>query len=57
MDENNNLEELKKAIPQLRKDIVDVKIPLKDRFRCIFALKNLGGKEAVEALAQGRIEK
>jgi hypothetical protein len=51
--EHSTQESLLASVPEIKKIIVDQKIPLKDRFRCIFALKNIGGKEAIDALSDG----
>ncbi|CAG8631049.1 17605_t:CDS:2, partial [Acaulospora morrowiae] len=42
-----------KSIPELRDILLDTKLPLFERYRAMFALRNLGTVEAVLALAQG----
>jgi hypothetical protein len=43
------------TISKLREVLLDVQAPLAKRFRCLFTLKNIGGKDAVEALTSGLI--
>ncbi|CAG8487310.1 6479_t:CDS:2, partial [Acaulospora colombiana] len=42
-----------KSIPELRDILLDIRLPLFERYRAMFALRNLGTNEAVLALAQG----
>ncbi|KAH6912713.1 deoxyhypusine hydroxylase [Coprinopsis sp. MPI-PUGE-AT-0042] len=41
------------TIEQLQKQLVDTNVSLFERYRAMFALRNIGTKEAVEALASG----
>ena len=43
-------------IDPIKQKLADPKTPLPERFRCVFTLKNLGGKLAIEALATGRMD-
>ncbi len=40
-------------IAELGKILVDSSVSLWDRYRAMFSLRNIGGKEAVVSLAQG----
>ena len=40
-------------IPSLKEVVCDASQPLAKRFRAIFLLKNIGTKEAVDALSEG----
>ncbi|XP_005999531.1 deoxyhypusine hydroxylase [Latimeria chalumnae] len=42
-----------KDVKKLRESLLDESLPLFDRYRAMFALRNLGGEEAVLALADG----
>ncbi len=48
-------DDLQKTIPELRAQLINSDLPLKQRFRCIFTLRNIGGSDAIEALSQGEI--
>ncbi|GAA5974107.1 hypothetical protein JCM11641_003438 [Rhodosporidiobolus odoratus] len=41
------------SIPELEQQLLDTKLSLFDRYRAMFALRNIGDKEAVLALARG----
>jgi deoxyhypusine monooxygenase len=41
------------TILQLQKQLVDTNVSLFERYRAMFALRNIGTKEAVDALASG----
>lgn len=45
----------RKSVPELRRALLDESLPLFERYRAMFALRNLGGEEAVLALAAGRM--
>eukprot|EP01102_Stenamoeba_stenopodia_P006650 TRINITY_DN1838_c0_g1_i1.p1 TRINITY_DN1838_c0_g1~~TRINITY_DN1838_c0_g1_i1.p1 ORF type:complete len:327 (-),score=65.02 TRINITY_DN1838_c0_g1_i1:116-1096(-) len=40
-------------VEKLRKQLLDASLPLFKRYRAMFSLRNIGGKDAVEALAAG----
>ncbi len=40
-------------INKLRETLIDENVPLFERYRAMFTLRNIGGKEAVLAIAQG----
>jgi deoxyhypusine monooxygenase len=44
-------EEYRHRVAELRTRLVDPKVPMFQRMRCVFTLRNLGGPAAVEALA------
>lgn len=41
------------SVPELRKELLDEQLPLFERYRAMFALRNLGTEEAVLALGDG----
>jgi hypothetical protein len=41
------------VIKPIRDKLVNPDTPFPEKFRCLFALENLGGKLAVEALGEG----
>jgi deoxyhypusine monooxygenase len=41
------------AVPDLRKTLLDPSLPLFQRYRAMFALRNIGSAAAVDALADG----
>lgn len=41
------------SVTQLRADLLDTSKPLFERYRAMFGLRNVGGKESVKALAEG----
>jgi len=43
----------KPDVEKLRKQLLDTSLPLFKRYRAMFSLRNIGGKEAVEALTAG----
>uniref|UniRef100_A0A3Q0SJ80 Deoxyhypusine hydroxylase n=1 Tax=Amphilophus citrinellus TaxID=61819 RepID=A0A3Q0SJ80_AMPCI len=43
----------RKSVPELRSTLLDESLPLFDRYRAMFALRNLGTEEAVLALGDG----
>ncbi|TRY76104.1 hypothetical protein DNTS_010229 [Danionella cerebrum] len=43
----------KKSVPELRAQLLDESLPLFERYRAMFALRNLGTEEAVLALGDG----
>lgn len=43
----------RKSVPELRRALLDEALPLFERYRAMFALRNLGSEEAVLALADG----
>lgn len=44
----------KKSVPELRTQLLDECLPLFERYRAMFALRNLGTEEAVLALGDGK---
>ncbi|KAG9293189.1 hypothetical protein G9A89_010526 [Geosiphon pyriformis] len=42
-----------KSLPELRTILLDVRLPLFERYRAMFALRNIGDTQAVLALAEG----
>lgn len=40
-------------VPRLRDELLDTKRPLFERYRAMFALRNIGNAAAVDALAEG----
>lgn len=44
----------KKSVPELRAQLLDESLPLFERYRAMFALRNLGTEEAVLALGDGK---
>lgn len=42
------------VIDPIKAKLASPDTPLPERFRCVFTLKNLGGKLAIEALATGK---
>ncbi|XP_066551902.1 deoxyhypusine hydroxylase [Amia ocellicauda] len=44
---------MERSIPKLRAKLLDESLPLFERYRAMFALRNLGTEEAVLALAEG----
>jgi deoxyhypusine monooxygenase len=46
----------KENISDLRSKLLDVKLPLFERYRAMFALRNIGTPSAVEALADGFVD-
>ncbi|XP_041862996.1 deoxyhypusine hydroxylase [Melanotaenia boesemani] len=44
---------LKKSVPELRSALLDESLPLFERYRAMFALRNIGTEEAVVALGDG----
>lgn len=44
----------RKSVSELRRVLLDQSLPLFERYRAMFALRNLGSKEAALALADGR---
>lgn len=44
---------VRKSVPELRSILLDESLPLFERYRAMFALRNLGNKEAVLALGDG----
>jgi len=44
------------AIEAMKKSLLDNSLPVAQRFRVIFTLRNIGGKEAIEALTAGLID-
>jgi deoxyhypusine monooxygenase len=49
---NNQVATIEK-IRKLGEIIADQKVPMKARYRALFTLKNIGGKDAIEAIAKG----
>lgn len=47
---------LRKSVSELRSILLDESLPLFERYRAMFALRNLGNEEAVLALGDGRIQ-
>lgn len=47
---------VRKSVPDLRCTLLDESLPLFERYRAMFALRNLGNEEAVLALGDGRIQ-
>lgn len=47
---------VKKSVSELRIILLDESLPLFERYRAMFALRNAGNEEAVLALADGRIQ-
>lgn len=45
-----------KSVSELRSILLDESLPLFERYRAMFALRNLGNEEAVLALGDGRIQ-
>lgn len=45
----------RKSVSELRVILMDESLPLFERYRAMFALRNLGNEEAVLALGDGRI--
>lgn len=45
-----------KSVSELRSDLLNESLPLFERYRAMFALRNLGNEEAVLALGDGRIQ-
>lgn len=45
---------VRKSVPELRSTLLDDSLPLFERYRAMFALRNLGNEEAVLALGDGR---
>lgn len=45
-----------KSVSELRSILLDESLPLFERYRAMFALRNLGDEEAVLALGDGRIQ-
>lgn len=43
----------RKTVPELRTQLLDESLPLFERYRAMFALRNLGTEEAVLALGDG----
>lgn len=43
----------RKSVPELRTQLLDESLPLFERYRAMFALRNLGSEEAVLALGDG----
>ncbi|XP_061744929.1 deoxyhypusine hydroxylase-like isoform X2 [Nerophis ophidion] len=43
----------RKSVPELRRALLDESLPLFERYRAMFALRNLGSEEAVLALGDG----
>lgn len=41
------------SVEELKAVMLDTKRPLFERYRAMFALRNVGGKDGVEALAEG----
>ena len=41
------------TIQRLKKQLLDTSLPLFDRYRAMFSLRNIGTDEAVDALAEG----
>lgn len=46
----------RKSVPELRSALLDESLPLFDRYRAMFALRNLGTEEAVLALGDGKVQ-
>lgn len=46
---------VRKSVSELRTILLDESLPLFERYRAMFALRNLGNEEAVLALGEGRI--
>lgn len=44
----------RKSVPELRMQLLDESLPLFERYRAMFALRNLGSEEAVLALGDGK---
>ena len=44
----------RKSVPELRSTLLNESLPLIERYRAMFALRNLGSEEAVVALGDGR---
>lgn len=44
----------RRSVPELRSVLLDESLPLFERYRAMFALRNLGTEEAVVALGDGR---
>lgn len=47
----------RKSVPQLRLTLLDESLPLFERYRAMFALRNLGSEEAVFALGAGKVSR
>lgn len=45
---------VRKSVPELRQALLNESLPLFERYRAMFALRNLGSEEAVLALAAGK---
>lgn len=45
---------VRKSVPELRQALLNESLPLFERYRAMFALRNLGNEEAVLALAAGK---
>lgn len=45
---------VRKSVPELRLTLLNETLPLFERYRAMFALRNLGSEEAVLALAAGK---
>lgn len=46
---------VKKSVSELRVTLLDESLPLFERYRAMFALRNIGNEEAVLALGDGRL--
>lgn len=46
---------VRRDVPELRGSLLDEALPLFDRYRAMFALRNIGTEEAVLALGDGKI--
>lgn len=46
---------VQRGVPELRSTLLDEALPLFDRYRAMFALRNIGTEEAVLALGDGEI--
>lgn len=46
---------VRKSVLELRSELLDEKLPLFERYRAMFALRNMGSEEAVLALGEGEL--
>eukprot|EP00123_Amoebidium_parasiticum_P019554 comp26756_c0_seq1/m.47116 comp26756_c0_seq1/g.47116 ORF comp26756_c0_seq1/g.47116 comp26756_c0_seq1/m.47116 type:complete len:309 (-) comp26756_c0_seq1:544-1470(-) len=46
-------DDLKQHIPALGQQLIDTNVPLAQRFRALFTLKNIGGVETIDAISKG----
>lgn len=53
MEENGGGEETTLTIEDLKDTVQNTQIPLAERFRALFTLRNRGGQKAIDALIEG----